>query len=122
MIRSIDSVSLPEPLGGGIQLYQKEVFMTEQIQSSEEARVTEISPVERVEAVEGSEVSQDQKKNSLKGMLMMALCCGAPLLLILAIPLFGFSLAGVAGTVLPYIVLLVCPLGMYFMMRMMNKK
>jgi len=109
-------------LGGGIQLYQKEVFMIEQVQSSEEARVTEISPVERVEAVEGSEVSQDQKKNSLKGTLMMALWCGAPLLLILAIPLFGFSLAGVAGTVLPYLALLVCPLGMYFMMRMMNKK
>jgi len=122
MIRSIDSVSLPEPLGGGIQLNQKEVFMTEQIQSSEEAGVTEISPVERVEAVEGSEVSQEQKKNSLKGMLMMALCCGAPLVLISAIPLFGFSLAGVAGTVLPYIALLACPLGMYFMMRMMNKK
>ena len=96
--------------------------MTDQIQSSEEAGMTEISPVERVEAVEGSEVSQEQKKNSLKGMLMMALCCGAPLLLILAIPLFGFSLAGVAGTVLPYIALLACPLGMYFMMRMMNKK
>ena len=66
--------------------------MTEQIQSSEEAGVTEISPVKRVEAVEGSEVSQEPKKNSLKGMLMMALCCGAPLLLILAIPLFGLSL------------------------------
>ncbi len=122
MIRSIDSVSLPEPLGEGIQLNQKEVFMTDQIQSSEEAGVTKISPVERVEAVEGSEVSQEQKKNSLKGMLMMALCCGAPFLLVLTIPLFGFSLAGVAGTVLPYIALLACPLGMYFMMRMMNKK
>ncbi len=53
MIRSIDTVSLPEPLGGDIQLNQNEVFMTDQIQSREEAGVTEISSVERVEAVEG---------------------------------------------------------------------
>ncbi len=122
MIRSIDSVSLPEPLGGGIQLYQKEVFMTEQIQSSEEARVTEISPVERVEAVEGSEVSQDQKKNSLKGMLMMALCCGTPLLLVAAVTFFGISLGAMASGALSLAAILACPVGMYLMMRMMNKK
>ncbi len=121
MIRSIDSVSLPEPLGGGIQLYPKEVFMTEQIQSSEEARVTEISPVERVEAVEGSEVSQDQKKNSLKGMLMMALCCGTPLLLVAAVTLFGISLGAMASGALSLAAILACPVGMYLMIRMVNK-
>ncbi len=121
MIRSIDSVSLSEPLGGGIQLNQKEVFMTEQIQSSEEARVTEISPVERVEAIERSEVSQEQKKWTLKGMLMMALCCGGPLLLVAAITLFGVSLGAMVGGALSLAAILACPVGMYLMMRMMMK-
>ncbi len=96
--------------------------MSDQIQSSEEARVTENSPVERVEAVEGSEVSQDQKKNPLKGMPMMVLCCGAPLLLVAAITLFGVSLGAMASGALSLAVILACPVGMYLMIRMMNKK
>ncbi len=122
MIRSIDSVSLPEPLGEGIQLNQKEVVMTDQIQSSEEAGVTEISPVERVEAVEGLVVSQEQKKWTLKGMLMMALCCGTPLLLVAAVTFFGISLGAMASGALSLAAILACPVGMYLMMRMMNKK
>jgi len=65
---------------------------------------------------------QGQKKRWLKEILPMGICCATPLLLILAIPLFGFSLAGVAGVLLPFLAIFACPLGMYFMMRAMNKK
>jgi hypothetical protein len=51
-----------------------------------------------------------------------AACWGAPVLLLLAIPLLwtgGWAAAG--GSVLSAVALLACPLGMYFMMRgMMN--
>lgn len=49
-------------------------------------------------------------------------CWGAPLLLLLAIPLFwsgGWGAAG--GTLLTAIAFLACPLGMFFMMRAMTK-
>ncbi len=96
--------------------------MSDQIQSREEAGVTEISPVERVEAVEESGVSPEQKKWTLKGMLMMVLCCGAPLLLVAAITLFGVSLGAMASGALSLAAILACPVGMYLMIRMMNKK
>ena len=49
-------------------------------------------------------------------------CWGAPLLLLLAIPLFwsGSPAAAVGGSVLSALALLACPLGMYFMMRAMG--
>ena len=96
--------------------------MSDQIQLHESTEGQQNPSVGGVGAVEGPEGSQEQKEWTLKGMLMMALCCGAPLLLILAISLFGISLVGATGTLLPYLALLACPLGMYFMMRMMNKK
>jgi len=65
---------------------------------------------------------QVEKKTSLKGMLRMGICCIAPFLIALAIPLFGFSLVGVAGVLIPVVAILACPLSMYFMMRAMNKK
>ncbi|MFQ5684139.1 MAG: hypothetical protein ACE5HC_12800 [Candidatus Binatia bacterium] len=96
--------------------------MSDQIQLQERTESPQISSVGGGGAIEGPEGSQTQKKWTLKGMLMMAACCGAPLLLLLAIPLFGFSLAGVGGALLPFIVLLACPVGMYLMMRMMSKR
>ena len=65
---------------------------------------------------------QIPRKSWLKGMLPMGICCTAPFLLILAIPLFGISLVGAAGALLPLIAMLACPLGMYLMMRRMKKK
>lgn len=53
--------------------------------------------------------------------LKRAACWGAPLLLILAIPLFwngGWAASG--GSLLSIVALLACPLGMYFMMRGMT--
>ena len=53
--------------------------------------------------------------------LKRAACWGAPLLLLLAIPLLasGGALAA-AGSVLSLLAVLACPLGMYFMMRAMG--
>jgi len=53
--------------------------------------------------------------------LKRAACWGAPVLLLLAIPLLwsgGWAAAG--GSVLSVLGLLACPLGMYFMMRSMS--
>ena len=95
--------------------------MSDQIQSREEARATETSAVEGVGAVKGLEVSQEQKKWTLKGILMMALCCGAPVLLVAAITLFGISLGAMASGAVSLAAILVCPVGMYLIMRMMMR-
>jgi hypothetical protein len=49
-------------------------------------------------------------------------CWGAPLLLLLAIPLFwsGSLLGTAGGSLLSVLAVLACPLGMYFMMRAMG--
>jgi hypothetical protein len=54
--------------------------------------------------------------------LKRAACWGAPLLLLLAIPLLasGGALAA-GGSVLSLLAVLACPLGMYFMMRAMGR-
>ena len=62
-----------------------------------------------------------QGKGWLKGPLGMAICCGAPLLLVAAISFFGLSLGALASGALSLVALLACPVGMYLMMRMMTK-
>lgn len=54
--------------------------------------------------------------------LKKSLCWGAPLLILLALPLLssGDRLAAVGGSLLSALALLACPLGMYFMMRSMG--
>jgi hypothetical protein len=96
--------------------------MADQIQLKEKEESSLSSAYQAVETPLAVEASRKQKKSWFKGMLPMGICCTAPFLLILAIPLFGISLTGVAGTLLPIIALLACPLGMYFMIRTMNKK
>ena len=75
-------------------------------------------------AAEGIESSSVEKKGWLKGPLIMAICCAAPLLLLAAIPFlaatFG-SLAAVGSGLLSIVALLACPVGMFLMMRMMMK-
>ncbi len=62
-----------------------------------------------------------ERKGWLRGWLPMAICCGAPLLLVSAIALFGIPLGAVAGGLLSLAAVLASPLGMYFMMRVMIK-
>lgn len=72
----------------------------------------------------GCAITQTAKTGWLKGPLGMAICCGAPLLLVAAVSLFGLSLGAIASGFLSLAAVLACPLGMYLMMRMMrnNKK
>ena len=57
-----------------------------------------------------------------KGLWKMAICCGGPLVAIALISGLGISVGSLVGAALPLLAALACPLGMYFMMRMMNKQ
>ena len=61
-----------------------------------------------------------QGKGWLKGSLAMILCCSVPVLAFGAITLFGISLGALASGFLSIAAVLACPVGMYFMMRMMK--
>jgi Protein of unknown function (DUF2933) len=58
-----------------------------------------------------------------KDYLKQGACWGAPLLLLLAIPLLwtGSAWGATGGSLLSVLALLACPLGMYFMMRAMGQ-
>ena len=56
-----------------------------------------------------------------KMALKMAACCGAPLLALVVLAGGGGALLGAAGSLLPVLAFLACPIGMYFMMRGMSK-
>lgn len=56
-----------------------------------------------------------------KAYLGKALCWGAPLVALVFLLGGGGAVLGAAGALLPYLALLACPLGMYFMMRTTSK-
>jgi hypothetical protein len=60
-------------------------------------------------------------KKGLKGMLLMAACCGAPLLLVLVLPMLGSALGSLGVSALNTLALLACPVGMALMMWMMMR-
>ncbi len=60
-------------------------------------------------------------KKGLKGMLMMAACCGAPVLLLLLLPLIGSALGGLGASAVSTLVVLVCPVGMVLLVWMMMR-
>jgi len=74
-----------------------------------------------VKTEDGSAACPMQGKGWLKGTLGMAICCGAPLLLVAAIAFFGLSLGAIASGALSLAAVLACPVGMFLMMRMMMK-
>jgi len=79
-------------------------------------------PSGAVAAAESGSACQMQGKSWLKGGLTTAICCAAPLLLAAAIAFFGLSLGSIAIGALSLAALLACPVGMFLMMRMVNKK
>ena len=63
---------------------------------------------------------QGKKHGPMKHMLMMAMCCGLPLLLIITLPFLGIFGTGFKLTIASIIPFL-CPLMMVFMIPMMMK-
>jgi hypothetical protein len=74
-----------------------------------------------VEAENDSAACKMQGTGWLKGVLPMAICCAAPLLAVGALAFFGLSMGAIASGFLRLAAILACPLGMYFMMRMVMK-
>jgi len=98
--------------------------MSDHVQLKINDKTPEISSSE-AGTVGEPKVAPEQKKGTVKGMLIMAICCAAPLLLLAAIPFLGFtfgSFAAAGSGLLSVVALLACPVGMYFMMRMMMKE
>lgn len=58
--------------------------------------------------------------SSLGRVAKLAVCCGLPLLAVAFLAGGGGVLLGAGAVVLPYLALLACPLGMFFMMRAMQ--
>jgi len=56
-----------------------------------------------------------------KRYLKLGACCGVPVLAVVLLAGGGGALLGAAGTFVPYLAALACPVGMYFMMRSMSK-
>ncbi len=65
---------------------------------------------------------QPAAQRTWKEYVKRGACWGAPLLLLLAVPLFwtGNAAAATGGSILSVLAFLACPLGMYFMMRGMG--
>ena len=67
----------------------------------------------------------DKKNKAHKGhmshMWMMALCCGAPIILLVIISLLGVSFSGIRASLI-WILPFICPIMMVFMIPMMFRK
>ena len=57
----------------------------------------------------------------LKGLLLTAACCGAPVLLVLALPVLGSALGGLGVSAVSTLAALACPVGMVLMMWLMMR-
>jgi hypothetical protein len=90
--------------------------------SDDNAQTVELPGPPEIATVERTEEPATRRRRFFKGPLGMAICCGAPLLLLAAFSLFGLSLGAMASGALSLAAVLACPVGMYFMMRTMNKK
>jgi hypothetical protein len=95
--------------------------MSDQIALEEKKMPAENPTESAVQTENGTAACPVQGKGWLKGTLGMAICCGAPLLLIAAISFFGLSLGAIASGALSLVAVLACPVGMFLMMRMMMK-
>ncbi len=95
--------------------------MSKQILLEEEKMRAENPTGVAVKTEDGSAACPIQGKGWLKGPLGMAICCGAPLLLLAAISFFGLSLGAIASGAISLVAVLACPVGMFLMMRMMGK-
>jgi hypothetical protein len=95
--------------------------MSKQVSLEQDKGRAENSTGVAVKTEDGSAACPMQGKSWIKGTLGMAICCGAPLLLLAAIAFFGLSLGAMASGALSLVAVLACPVGMFLMMRMMMK-
>ena len=90
---------------------------------------TDSQPTAHTSPDKGTEMSECRSgmmgcgmdKKGLKGLLLMAACCGAPLLILLVLPLAGSVLGGLGASALSTLAYLACPIGMVLMMWMMMR-
>ena len=61
------------------------------------------------------------KRRDWRHYIKMGACIGAPLLALVFLAGGGGAALGLAGTLLPVLAFLACPLAMYFLMRSMTK-
>ena len=104
------------------EAFCSEAHAEEFVQAVRAARVQ--AAVKAETAVERAGVPADAAapQRDWKASLGKALCWGAPLLVVAFVLVGGTgALVGAAGAILPFLALLACPLGMYFMMRTMSK-
>ena len=66
-------------------------------------------------------MNHDHSNGMGKHMLIMLACCLVPIALIVAVSVFGLSLGGLTPFV-PYALILLCPILMFFMMRGMMQE
>ena len=66
-------------------------------------------------------MNHDHSNGMGKHMLLMLICCLVPIALIVAVSVLGLSL-GPLSALLPYALVLLCPLMMIFMMRGMTQE
>src|SRR6266849_2403026 len=85
-------------------------------------RAARIQAAARTETAPPACAMPPAKQRTWKDYLKRGACWGAPLLLLLAVPLFwtGNAAAATGGSLLSVLAFLACPLGMYFMMRGMG--
>ena len=96
--------------------------MSDEIEATKTAARTETPAAANPAPVKQASACPLEKKGWLKGPLGMAICCGAPFLLVAAVSFFGLSLGAIASGALSLAAVLACPVGMYLMMRMMMRK
>lgn len=84
------------------------------VQAAAAATSTEVQPF-------GGAAEGALKQRDWKAYVGKALCWGAPLVALVFLLGGGGAVLGAAGALLPYLALLACPLGMYFMMRTTSK-
>jgi hypothetical protein len=99
---------------------QTGVFMSDRVLTEGKKAQAE-NPTAIKKAETGADPCPIQSRGWLKGPLGMAICCGAPLLLIAAVSFFGLSLGAIASGALSLVALLACPVGMFLMMRAIRK-
>jgi hypothetical protein len=77
-------------------------------------------PTPEVQPAEAS-ASGAAKQQGWKRYLKLGACCAVPMLALVVLAGGGGALLGGAGAILPLLLVLACPIGMYFAMRGMMK-